>query len=62
MKKTEEIILCPTCKGYEQIRYYDRKPRSCGVCNGKGRVWQITNIYIERIDKLHPKRLQYKGL
>jgi DnaJ-class molecular chaperone len=62
MRKLEEIIICPICCGQEQVKYPDKEPYDCKTCGGKGKVWQVTNIYIEKIDKLHPKRLYYKGL
>lgn len=58
-KYYREIVICDSCKG-EGTKYqstltdyhrgeYDVTPYDCPICDGKGRVKQITEVRIEKL-------------
>lgn len=60
--KTEEITICDICDGQESVVYYNQEPKICIRCDGKGRIWKITEVFYEKIEELHPRRREYRGM
>lgn len=58
-KYNKEIILCPSCKGEGVLRHheitdyhrneYDVITTECVNCDGKGRLWLITRMELQKL-------------